>query len=87
MVFALCATASIFVLATDATIVYARRATCEEIVLAREGGQSGEQIAFDLGTTAARVEACARIATQQAEQAARQERVRTEREQRALRFH
>lgn len=86
MVFALFAIASILVLGTDATIVYARRATCEEIVVAREGGQSGAQIASDLGTTTARVEACTQITVQQAEQAARQERVRAEREQRALRF-
>jgi len=87
MVLALFAITSILVLGAEATIAYARRATCEEIVAAREGGQSGEQIASELGTTTARVEACAQIATQQAEQAARQESVRTEREQRALRFH
>lgn len=42
----------------------AERATCEDLLAARAGGASVEEVARAHATTRARVEACARIAEQ-----------------------
>ena len=42
----------------------AERATCEDLLSAREVGQTDEQIAAQFRTTTVRVEACARVAEQ-----------------------
>ena len=69
------------VLATVAPAA-ADRPTCEDLLSARELGQSAEQVAAAFGTTTVRVEACARVAEQHQRLDANRQHVEAARAQR-----
>ena len=69
------------VLATVAPAA-ADRPTCEDLLSARELGQSAEQVAAAFRTTSVRVEACARVAEQHARLDANRQHIEAARAQR-----
>ena len=60
----------------------AERAACEDLLSARQVGQSDEQIASQFRTTTVRVEACARVAEQHERLEANRQHVEAARSQR-----
>lgn len=63
----------------------AERPTCEDLLSARQLGQSAEQVASDFRTTRVRVEACARVAEQRERLAAQRQHVAAARAERVAR--
>lgn len=63
----------------------AERPTCEDLLSARDLGQSAEQAASDFRTTSVRVEACARVAEQHERLAAQRRQVAAARAERVAR--
>jgi hypothetical protein len=64
--------------------VLAKRPTCDQLLGARDAGQSDEDIAKGFGTTQARVEACARIEQQNERLSAARARFSARRAERGL---